>query len=72
MNTKKFSLKNAKISDKIYFTAEDLSKNPDDIFYEFFNYQVGDEFKSTWSVDEETGEFSVPSGAFYKIDFINI
>ncbi len=72
MNTKKFSLKNAKISDKIYFTAEDLSKNPDDIFYEFFNYQVGDEFKSTWSVDEETGEFSVPSGAFYKIDFTNI
>ena len=72
MNNKKFSLKNAKISDKIYFTQEDLYKDADDIFYEFFNYQAGDSFISTWSQDEETGEISVPSGAFYKIDFESV
>jgi len=72
LNNKKFSLKNAKISDKIYFTQEDLYKDADDIFYEFFNYQAGDSFISTWSQDEETGEISVPSGAFYKIDFESV
>lgn len=72
MNNKKFSLKNARISDKIYFSADDLTEDADDIFYEYFNYQIGDEFKTTWSQNEDTGEISVPSGAFFKIDFENI
>lgn len=69
MNNKKFSLKNSRISNKIYFKPEDLYKDADDIFYEFFNYKIGEEFTSTWSQDEETKEISIPSGAFYKIDF---
>ena len=72
MKHKKFSLKNAKISDKIYFFPDDLYKDASDIFYEFFNYQIADEFTTTWSQDEETEEISVPSGAFYKIDFENV
>ena len=72
MNNKKFSLKNAKISDKIYFTADDLYVDADDIFYDFYNYKIGDEFTSTWSQDEETGEISVPSGSFFKMEFENI
>lgn len=69
MKHKKFSLKNATISDKIYFTEEDLEKDIDDVFYDFFHYTVGDEFTTTWNKSEETGIISVPSGAFYKIDF---
>lgn len=72
MNDSKFSLKNAKISDKIYFTQDDLYKDASDIFYQYFNYQTGDSFTSTWSQDETTGEISIPSGAFYKINFENI
>lgn len=72
MTRKKFFLKNAKISDKIYFSQDDLTEDADDIFYEYFHYQTGDEFVTTWSQDEETGIFSVPSGAFFKMDFESI
>lgn len=72
MSRKKFSLKNARISDKIYFTAEDLYEDADDIFYEYFNYKIGEDFASTWSTNEETNEISIPSGAFYKIDFEDV
>ena len=72
MNRKKFVLKNAKISDKIYFSQEDLEKDEDDIFYDFFHYKIGDEFATTWQKDEESGVISIPSGCFYKIDFKNI
>lgn len=66
---KKFSVANATISDKIYFNRSDLEKDSDDIFYDFFNYQVGDEFVSTWEENKDTKEISVPSGSYYKINF---
>jgi DNA or RNA helicases of superfamily II len=68
----KFNLKNATISDKIYFKQQDLYTKPSDVFYEYFNYKVGDEFVTTWSEEPDSGIISVPSGCFYKINFENL
>lgn len=73
MNYNKFLLKNATISDKIYFKKEDLDQEVDDIFYDHFHYKIGDEFTTTFTYPEEGEELhSIPSGAFYKIDFKKI
>ena len=73
MSYTKFVLKNATISDKIYFKKEDLEQDVDDIFYDHFHYKIGDEFATTFQFPEE-GEntHSIPSGSFYKIDFKNV
>lgn len=68
----KFTLKNATIADKIYFKEEDLYTSASDIFYEYFNYKVGEDFFSTWYQDSETNTISVPSGSFFKINFENL
>jgi superfamily II DNA or RNA helicase len=70
--TNKFKLQNATISDKIYFKEKDLYSSASDVFYEHFNYKVGDEFVTTWSQEQDSDLISIPSGAFFKINFENL
>jgi len=74
MNSKvKYTIKRATISDKIYFNKEDLvGVSFEDFRYVLFNYNLGDKFYSTLEVNEETGECSVPSGSWHKLNILEL
>jgi len=65
----KYSLSNATISDKIYFNKSDIKGTTFEEFrYNLFNYNLGDSFYSTLEYDEDTGNCTIPSGSWHKIN----
>jgi superfamily II DNA or RNA helicase len=74
MNSKvKYTIKKATISDKIYFNKQDIVDiSFEDFRYVLFNYNLGDRFYSTLELDEETGMCSVPSGAWSKLNILEL
>jgi superfamily II DNA or RNA helicase len=74
MNDKvKYTIKKAVISDKIYFNKDDIvGVSFDDFRYVLFNYNLGDRFYSTLELDESTGICAVPSGAWGKLNILEL
>lgn len=74
MNSKvRYSVKHATISDKIYFHKDDLiDADLDTLRYVLFSYNLGDRFYSTLEINNETGECSIPSGAWHKLNIENL
>ncbi len=74
MNSKvKYTVKKATISDKIYFHKSDLVDiDLHTLRYVLFTYNLVDSFHSTIEYDEETGICSVPSGAWHKLNILEL
>lgn len=74
MNSKvKYTVKRATISDKIYFHKSDLVDiDLHTLRYVLFTYNLVDNFYSTIEYDEETGMCSVPSGAWHKLNILEL
>ena len=74
MNSKvKYTVKKAIISDKIYFHKSDLVDiDLHTLRYVLFTYNLADSFYSTIEYDEETGMCSVPSGAWHKLNILEL
>lgn len=74
MNSKvKYTIKRATISDKIYFHKSDLVDiDLHTLRYVLFTYNLVDNFYSTIEYDEETGMCSVPSGAWHKLNILEL
>jgi superfamily II DNA or RNA helicase len=69
----KYKLKNATISDKIYFNVSDIVDSDLDTFrYVLFSYTIGDKTYYTLEYNKETGDCAVPSGSWYKLDIENL
>jgi superfamily II DNA or RNA helicase len=69
----KYTIRKAIISDKIYFNKDDIiGVSFEDFRYVLFNYNLGDRFYSTLDYNEETGECSVPSGSWYKLNILEL
>jgi superfamily II DNA or RNA helicase len=69
----KYTIKKATISDKIYFHKKDIIDiSFQDFRYVLFNYNLGDRFYSTLDYDEETGNCSVPSGSWHKLNILEL
>jgi len=74
MNSKvKYTVKKATISDKIYFHKSDLVDiDLHTLRYVLFTYNMVDSFYSTIEYNEETGMCSVPSGAWHKLNILDL
>lgn len=74
MNSKvKYTVKKAVISDRIYFHKSDLVDiDLHTLRYVLFTYNLVDNFYSTIEYDEDTGMCSVPSGAWHKLNILDL
>jgi superfamily II DNA or RNA helicase len=74
MNSKvKYTVKKATISDKIYFHKSDLVDiDLHTLRYVLFTYNLVESFHSTIDYNEETGMCSVPSGAWHKLNILEL
>ena len=74
MNSKvKYTVKKAIISDRIYFHKSDLVDiDLHTLRYVLFTYNLVDNFYSTIEYDEDTGMCSVPSGAWHKLNILDL
>ena len=74
MNSKvRYTVKKATISDKIYFHKSDLVDiDLHTLRYVLFTYNLVDSFYSTIDYDEDTGMCSVPSGAWHKLNILEL
>lgn len=74
MNSKvKYTVKKATISDRIYFHKSDLVDiDLHTLRYVLFTYNLVDNFYSTIEYDEDTGMCSVPSGAWHKLNILEL
>ena len=74
MNSKvKYTVKKATISNKICFHKSDLVDiDLHTLRYVLFTYNLVDSFHSTIDYDEETGMCSVPSGAWHKLNILEL
>ena len=69
----RYTVKQATISDKIYFHKDDLVDiDLNTLRYVLFTYNLGDTFHSTITYDEETGICSVPSGSWHKLNILEL
>lgn len=69
----KYTIRKAVLSDKIYFYKKDIvDVSFQDFRYVLFNYNLGDKFHSTLEIDEETELCSVPSGAWHKLNILEL
>jgi superfamily II DNA or RNA helicase len=68
----KYTVKNALISDRIYFNKSDIVGTTfEELKYNLFNYNLGDRFYSTLDYDEETGNCAIPSGSWHKLNLVD-
>lgn len=74
MNSKvKYTVRKATISDKIYFHKSDLVDiDLHTLRYVLFTYNLVDSFYTTIEYDEDTGICSVPSGAWHKLNILEL
>ena len=74
MNSKvKYTVRKAIISDKIYFHKSDLVDiDLHTLRYVLFTYNLVDSFYTTIEYDEDTGMCSVPSGAWHKLNILEL
>jgi superfamily II DNA or RNA helicase len=74
MNSKvKYTIRKATISDKIYFNKSDLVDiDLHTLRYVLFTYNLADSFYTTIEYNEDTGMCSVPSGAWHKLNILEL
>jgi superfamily II DNA or RNA helicase len=69
----KYTVRKATISDKIYFHSSDLVDiDLHTLRYVLFTYNLVDSFFSTIEYNEDTGMCSVPSGAWHKLNILEL
>ena len=67
----KVTIKKATISDKIYFREEDIVDHTyEEMRDKLFSYNMGEKIFFTSNIEE--GLVAVPSGAFYKLNIIDL